>query len=179
MTKPITKERVQELLERARLAADVQRLTDEVTDWILVADAVKHDWRCSHGEADTPMCLRCQVERLTAENATLREERDGWASVAAADTNTMRVLIKERDLYQSQRDEAIRERNAAASGQQEYGRVLDAVRDQLNDARGWLHTDRNVFDSFRDSTDERVRDGVTAHLPYLNAAIARAFKETM
>ena len=54
-------------------------------------------------------------------------------------------MVEERDLYQSQRDEAIRERNAAASGQQEYGRVLDAVRDQLNGARGRLHTNRNVL----------------------------------
>ena len=72
------------------LMADVQRLTDEVTDWILVADGVKHDWRCFHGEADTPMCLRCQVERLTAEI----EERKKCTARDAADITRYR---EERD----------------------------------------------------------------------------------
>lgn len=47
--------------------------------------------------------------------------------------------------------------------------------EQLEYARSWLLTDRAVFDSFKDSTDERVRKGVTAHLRYLNDAIERAF----
>lgn len=52
---------------------------------------------------------------------------------------------------------------------------VERLEDALADARGWLHTDRNVFDSFADSTDSRVREGVRAHLPYLNSAIDRAF----
>lgn len=75
------------------LKAQVEVLNDERTDWILVADGIKHDYRCFHGEADTPLCLRCDRDRLAAENATLQHY------VAQADT-----------LYAELQDEARAER---------------------------------------------------------------------
>lgn len=59
----------------------------EITDWMLVADGVKHDWRCMHGEADTTPCQRCRLTaaRTRAEGleAAMAEARaalhtEGW-----------------------------------------------------------------------------------------------------
>jgi len=48
--------------------AHVVAKRDELTDWMMIADGVKHDWRCRTVTGDTSdsawLCLRCQVERL-------------------------------------------------------------------------------------------------------------------
>lgn len=116
MTKPITPERdlaaeVKQLLvifnreqewrikaesDRDRLAADVQRLTEE---------------NARTSDRDD---IKADLARSLDREATLREERDGWASLAAADTDTMRVLIKERDQWKERYFTAQREQGSAA-----------------------------------------------------------------
>ena len=53
-------------------ARELAEVKAEAADWVLVADGVTHDCRCCHGEAETPLCLRCQVEQLTAERDALK-----------------------------------------------------------------------------------------------------------
>lgn len=78
---PWVVEAVQKLeAENQRLKAERGVLTDEVTDWILVADGVKHDWRCFHGEANTPLCLRCQLDALKAKVEKQRKQLDEYES---------------------------------------------------------------------------------------------------
>lgn len=69
----------------------------EVTDWILVADGVKHDWRCKNNEASGGVkggnfiCLRCQVATLTAER-----EATSLASIYGTRSDCSQ-LLRERD----------------------------------------------------------------------------------
>ncbi len=69
----------------------------EVTDWILVADSVKHDWRCKNNEASGGVkggnfiCLRCQVATLTAER-----EATSLASIYGTRSDCSQ-LLRERD----------------------------------------------------------------------------------
>ena len=66
--------------ELARLTAEHETLRQELTDWILIADGVKHDPRCPFNATnDGPKLAwpyhRCQVESLQAELAALRASR--------------------------------------------------------------------------------------------------------
>lgn len=57
-------------------ALEIARLREECTDWLLVADGVKHDWRCTEdtrtrGDGTERTCLRCQLAEMTRERDNL------------------------------------------------------------------------------------------------------------
>ena len=93
-------------LRAMQLADAIEQVTrekseqhDEMTDWILVADGVKHDWRCCHGEADTPKCLRCQLEQVTQERDRAREIADRLRDNAGISLTERGKLLQEMDSW--------------------------------------------------------------------------------
>lgn len=90
---------------------DAASLKAELTDWILVADGVKHDWRCQHDtsrphDALDPICLRCQVEALTRERKDLIDQTyrlgDELAVEKLRRIKAVAQMAKERDILHAE-----------------------------------------------------------------------------
>jgi hypothetical protein len=87
--------------------AELQKLHDDVTHWIMVADGINHDTRCPNhfaGDAQSQPCLRCQLEQARQRIARLTEAletaRGALADISQSrDMNLTLARKKARRIY--------------------------------------------------------------------------------